>query len=78
MIKMTNIQFSKDLNNNFLSNLKQQLSQEFNNCNTIAIKIHFGEPGNTNSFTPDQIKPITDLLQELNIDFFLYDSSVVS
>lgn len=42
----------------------------------IAIKIHFGEPGNRTAFTPEQIKPITDLLRELDVEFFLYDSSV--
>lgn len=42
----------------------------------IAIKIHFGEPGNKTAFTPEQIKPITDLLKELDVEFFLYDSSV--
>lgn len=42
----------------------------------IAIKIHFGEPGNRTAFTPEQIRPITDLLRELDVKFFLYDSSV--
>lgn len=42
----------------------------------IAIKIHFGEPGNKTAFTPEQIRPITELLKELDVEFFLYDSSV--
>ncbi len=42
----------------------------------IAIKIHFGEPGNRTAFTPEQIKPITDLLRKLEVKFFFYDSSV--
>ena len=42
----------------------------------IAVKLHFGEPGNPAAFTPLHILPLTDLLGELGITFFLYDSSV--
>ena len=50
----------------FLENLKKELKNEFNGCNKIAVKIHFGEPGNTVAFTPEQIRPITNILKELN------------
>jgi uncharacterized protein len=73
---MVKIYHSKQLNANFLVELKNNLAKQFADCNKIAIKIHFGEPGNNKSFTPEQIKPITDILHSLNINFFLYDSSV--
>ncbi len=72
---MTKIYHSKEIQP-FLGNLKQELKQTFADCKIIAIKIHFGEPGNRSAFTPEQIKPITNILKELNINFFLYDSSV--
>jgi len=60
----------------FLSKVKEEIKHRFKDCNKIAIKIHFGEPGNKTAFKPDDIKPITDILSELNIDFFLFDSLV--
>jgi len=39
----------------------------------VAVKLHFGEPGNKTSLTPDMVRPITDLLD----DFYLYDSPVM-
>lgn len=66
----------KQLGEPFLSKLKEELKNVFGGCKRIAIKIHFGEPGNGFAFSPGQIKPVTDLLKELKINYFLYDSSV--
>jgi len=60
----------------FLEKLKQELKERFAGCRKIALKIHFGEPGNKTAFKPEDIKPITDILNELNIHFFLFDSPV--
>ncbi len=73
---MSVIYYSKDYNKDFLDKLKQEIKRVFAGCKTIAIKIHFGEPGNDFAFKPEQIRPITDLLRELNIDFFFFDSPV--
>lgn len=73
---MTKIYHSEELGEKFLEELKDNLKESFADCKTIAIKIHFGEPGNKSAFVPEQIKPITDILKSLNIDFFFYDSSV--
>lgn len=62
---MNKIYYSKILNEKFFSKLKEKLSHEFHKCRKIAIKIHFGEPGNKNAFTPEQIKPITEILNNL-------------
>jgi uncharacterized Fe-S center protein len=42
----------------------------------IAIKTHFGEPGNEYALRPEDIRPFTLILEELGINYFLYDSSV--
>lgn len=60
----------------FLLKVKEEIKDKFKDCNKIAIKIHFGEPGNKTAFKPEDIKPITDILNELDIDFFLFDSPV--
>ena len=73
---MTNqIYYSNDYNI-FLKHIKPVLKKEFGSCKKIAIKLHFGEPGNKTALTPEQVKPITDILDELDIGFFFYDSSV--
>lgn len=56
--------------------LKEQLKKAFDECKRIAIKIHFGEPGNKTAFILKDIELITNTLKELNIGFFLFDSPV--
>ena len=75
-MEIKKIYYSKKFNENFLIKLKNELRERFKDCRKIAIKIHFGEPGNEFAFKPEQIKPICDLLKELKIDYFLYDSPV--
>ena len=60
----------------FIQKLRPRLMESFRGCRLIALKIHFGEPGNKFAFRPDQIKPVTDLLNEMGLQFFLYDSPV--
>lgn len=64
------------LTDEFLTDLKASLAKQFVGCKTIAVKIHFGEEGNSTAFTPQQVKPFTDILKELGFDFFLFDTSV--
>jgi len=72
---MSNIYHTKN-ENKFLEKLKEELKKKFKDCDKIAIKLHFGEPGNKTAFVPEDIKPITELLKEIGIDFFLFDSPV--
>ena len=69
--------FREDLDGDFLEKLKQEISVVFSGCKRVAIKVHFGEPGNDTSLTPDKIRPFVNVLKELGIEFFLYDSLVV-
>lgn len=57
--------------------IKGELKTAFKGCKKIAIKIHFGEPGNKTAFVPEDIKPITNLLKEIGLKFFLFDSPVM-
>jgi uncharacterized protein len=74
---MTNVYFSENLDNKFLSKLKSELFSTFEGCKKIAVKIHFGEPGNATAFTPEDIASVTKILEDLSIEYFLYDSSVM-
>jgi len=68
---------SDELNPGFLNNLKQELKSNFSGCHTIAIKIHFGEPGNKTALWPEDVAPIIDAVKEAGFSYFMFDSPVV-
>jgi uncharacterized Fe-S center protein len=68
--------YSKDLEG-FLPHLKEELKKKFSGCRKIAVKLHFGEPGNKNAFRLSDIQPFTELLKELKIDFVMIDTPVM-
>jgi uncharacterized Fe-S center protein len=43
----------------------------------IAIKVHFGEKGNTRFVQPDQIRPIADILRQKSPDVFVTDANTL-
>jgi len=73
---MVDVYHSRSLDESFISNLEPELKACFEGCKTIAVKIHFGEPGNKMAFVPEDVKPVLDILTKIGLDFFLYDSSV--
>jgi len=73
---MANVYHRDSVDDKFLDQLRLELENNFKGCKRIAVKLHFGEPGNTKAFTPKDIEPIMNLLKELKSDYFLYDSSV--
>lgn len=76
MKSMTTVFYSEKLDEKFLNKIREELRTAFKGCKKIAIKIHFGEPGNKYAFVPEDIKPITNILKDVGLDFFLFDSSV--
>jgi uncharacterized protein len=74
---LTKIYHSNLLDDKFLAQLKTELAHHFKDCKRIAVKMHFGELGNTKAFTPKDIKPITELLESMGFEHFLFDSSVM-
>lgn len=75
-METANLFFSEAIDEIFLARLMQELGVAFGGCRRIAIKMHFGEPGNHAALTPEMIRPITGILREIGIDFFLFDSPV--
>jgi hypothetical protein len=73
---MANVYHSNLLEDAFIGRLRSELATNFKGCKRIAVKMHFGEPGNAKAFTPKDIEPITNLLEDMNFNYFLYDSSV--
>ncbi|MEM2121969.1 MAG: DUF362 domain-containing protein [Candidatus Woesearchaeota archaeon] len=73
---MQEVIYSKELSVEFLKALKEELKNNFKSCKKIAIKIHFGEPGNNYALKPEDTYPIIKILRDLKIDFFLFDSPV--
>lgn len=43
----------------------------------VAIKVHFGEEGNTRFVSPAQIKPVIEALQSMNHNYFLTDANTL-
>jgi len=73
---MVNVFHSKTIDEKFLKQLRSELDKSFKNCKRVAVKMHFGELGNTKAFSSKDVKPICDLLESMGFDYFLYDSSV--
>lgn len=73
-MKIAPVFYSKELGG-FIAGIKDMLKSKFEGCSKIAIKLHFGEPGNETSLRPEYIKPLTDVLVGLGIGYFFFDSS---
>lgn len=72
---MSKVYFAKDISK--LGNSSEKLLKEvFPDGSGVTIKIHFGEPGNENAFTPEDIKPIIDVLKKRGIEVTLVDTPV--
>ncbi len=56
--------------------IKQLLENKLDKKHPVVIKLHFGEPGNQAALTPEDIKPITDYLEENSYEYVLTDTPV--
>ncbi|MFP4195543.1 MAG: DUF362 domain-containing protein [Candidatus Woesearchaeota archaeon] len=74
---MADVYHSPEFTDTFRENLKIRLQERFTGCSRILVKTHFGEPGNKYSFTPKDLKPVTDILHELGFEVTLFDTSVM-
>jgi len=72
---MTHIKFSTnfDFQEDFL---KKEFANRFDKQYPVVIKMHFGEPGNPNAFTPEDIKPLLKILTDLDFETLLIDTPV--
>jgi len=43
----------------------------------VAVKVHFGERGNTRFVSPENIRPVIDSLRKINSRFFLTDANTL-
>lgn len=72
---MDTVHFSRDFSK--LEETSQNLLKDFFTPNKeIFVKIHFGEPGNKYTFTPDQVEPIIKALEEISLKPTLIDTPV--
>ena len=72
---MNKVKFSSktELNKN---ELKEILKGRFKSNHPVVIKLHFGEPGNPNAFTPKDVQPLIEALNELSFEVVLTDTPV--
>ena len=73
---MANLKLLKDVEN-FDKALKEQLNGFFPENSKIAVKLHMGEKDNPYYLKPKKIKKIIDVLKELKLKPFLFDSIVL-
>jgi len=72
-MKASNVLFSKSLSKDFLSRLENAMP--FKN-ETVAIKLHMGEPKNPNHLKAEDVKKIVSLLKARGCKPFLFDTTV--
>ncbi len=72
---MTHLKFSSkfDFQEDFL---KEYFVNRFSKNSPVVIKMHFGEPGNPNAFTKEDIKPLLEILTNLSFETLLIDTPV--
>jgi hypothetical protein len=58
------------------SNLLTILKDRFVKDKDIYVKMHFGEPGNEAAFRPEDVRPIVEALEELDLHPILIDTPV--
>jgi uncharacterized Fe-S center protein len=66
--------FDKKAEEKFLNTLKSEISKVFKSGESVAIKMHLGEPGNTKNIQPDFVAKVVKVFDELGIDSFIFDS----
>ncbi len=57
--------------------LKEKLNGFFSSGSEVAVKLHMGEEGNKYYIKPDFVKKIINVLKELELKPFLFDSPVI-
>ncbi|MFH2028134.1 MAG: DUF362 domain-containing protein [Nanoarchaeota archaeon] len=71
---MQDVVFFED--GNFEDVLGEELNKNFSG-NKVAVKLHMGEKGNTHYLKPDLVKKVVDVLKNLGLNPFLFDSPVM-
>lgn len=77
---ISNVYFSPKIDYSGISKLSEKICRESGGINLeerVAIKVHFGEKGNSKFVSPTYIKPIIDTLKKFNNNFFLTDANTL-
>ena len=76
---MTNVYFTNKFDSNSIKELfnKVYSDLEIRKDERVAIKVHFGEEGNTKFVSPKYIEPIIDSLKKINNNFFITDCNTL-
>jgi uncharacterized protein len=74
---MAKVYFTEKFDEASIRKLAEAMFNEFNfgEDDKIAVKVHFGEEGNTRHVHPEEIKPILDVMKRKN--YFLTDSNTL-
>jgi len=74
---MAKVYFTEKTDEDSIRKIAEAMFNEFNfgANDKIAVKVHFGEEGNTRYVQPEEIKPILDVMKRKN--YFLTDSNTL-
>jgi len=75
------VYFAKTFDDEIIRNLFNKVCNDLEKTiilnDRVAIKVHFGEKGNTKFVSPNYIKPIISSLKEINNNFFITDANTL-
>jgi len=75
---MSSVKFVKQKSIHLLDGLlKEDLGLIFKKGEKIAIKLHMGEPKNKHFISPNFVKKVVDILKEIGVKPYLFDSPVM-
>ncbi len=72
---MANVYFSEKVDSESIKKIAKAVFNEQKLDGKIAVKLHFGEKGNTRFVQPEEIKPVLEVLDNKN--FFLTDTNTL-
>ncbi|MFH1607976.1 MAG: DUF362 domain-containing protein [archaeon] len=77
---LSKVYFSKKFDSDSIINLFERVHNDLSQITPnerVAIKVHFGEKGNTRFVSPRYIKPIIDSLNKFNSNYFITDANTL-
>jgi len=74
---MVNVYFTKSFDKENIRQLFLRIFKDIRKDDRIAIKVHFGEDGNTRFVSPDLISPIIEEVKKKNLNHFLTDTNTL-
>lgn len=78
---MANVYYSREMTKDSIQDLfkhaLKDMPEQISDTDKVAVKVHFGEKGNTRFVSPKNIAPVLDILKQKCKDVFLTDANTL-